>query len=57
MKKGWDSPVYLEEKKATYSYLIIVALVLHVLIKLFLRVKFNSSHFQFLSYLQHKTAT
>lgn len=41
----------------TYSDLVVVALVLHVLVKLLLRVKLNPAHFQFLSYLKHKTAT
>ncbi len=43
------------KKRATYSDLVIVALVLHVLIKLFLRVKLNPAHLKFLPYLQHKT--
>lgn len=37
---------------STYSDLIIVTLVLHVLIKLFLWVKLNPSHLQLLPYLQ-----
>lgn len=35
----------------THSDLVVVALVFHVLIKLFLRIKLNPTHFQFLSYL------
>lgn len=37
-----------------YSDLVVIALVLHVLIKLLLRVKLNPAQFQFLSYLEKK---
>lgn len=37
-----------------YSDLIVVALVLHVLIKFFLGVKLNAAHLQLLPHLQHK---
>lgn len=37
-----------------YSDLIVVALVLHVLIKFFLGVKLNAAHLQLLPHLRHK---
>lgn len=40
--------------RAPYSYLIVVALVLHVLVELFLRVKLDPPHFQLLPHLQRK---
>ncbi len=43
------------KNRTAYSDLVIVALVLHVLVKLFLRVKLNPTHLQLLPYLQHKT--
>lgn len=43
------------KNRATYSDFVIVALVLHVLIKLFLRVKLDPAHLQLLPYLQHNT--
>lgn len=42
------------KNRATYSDLIIVTLVLHVLIKFFLGVKLNAPHLQFLPNLKHK---
>lgn len=41
-----------ETKKATYSDFIVVTLVFHVIIKLFLWVKFNPAHLQLLPYLE-----
>lgn len=40
------------DKKATYSDFIVVTLVFHVIIKLFLWVKFNPAHLQLLPYLE-----
>lgn len=39
---------------ATYSDFIVVTLVFHVIIKLFLWVKFNPAHLQLLPYLECK---
>lgn len=47
--------VYERTKRTTYSDFIIFALVLHVIIKLFLRVKLNPARLQLLPYLQHNT--
>lgn len=42
------------KNRSTYSDLVIVALVLHVLIELLLWVKLDPAHLQLLPYLQHK---
>lgn len=52
--KQWRNRTGTKQNRATYSDLVIVTLVLHVLIKLFLGVKLNPAHLQFLPYLQHK---
>lgn len=54
-KKNDGTNVCERKNRATYSDLVIVALVLHVLIKFFLGVILNPAHLQFLPYLQHKT--
>lgn len=41
-------------ERDTYSDLIVIALVLHVLVKFFLGVKLNATHLQLLPHLQHK---
>lgn len=54
-KQNYGTNVCERKNRVTYSDLVIVTLVLHVFIKLFLGVKLNPTHFQFLPYLQHKT--
>lgn len=52
--KVWKRKKERKRESVTYSDLIVVALVLHVLIKFFLGVKFNATHLQFLPHLQDK---
>lgn len=54
-RKNLGTTAWVRKNRTTYSDLVIVTLVLHVLIKLFLWVKLDPAHLQLLFHLQQNT--